>query len=323
MALRTAVRDAMADVQPGQHVVIACSGGPDSLALAGTSSWVAERQQWKPIGVVIDHQLQAGSAQVAATAADQCRLLGIAEVLTIPVEVGATGGPEAAARDARRAVFDEVAGRYHAAAVLLGHTQDDQAETVLLGLARGSGARSLSAMAPVSGLLRRPFLQIPRTVVHQGYHEMCDPLGISAWSDPHNLDPAYTRSRLRAGMEQLQQLLGAALPGNLARTSRLLRDDADALDGWAAAATAELVAFEQDRSSASLADLQELPRAVRTRVLITMCRHVGCQELAFDHVQSMERLISTWHGQGPVNLPVGVTAQVQYARLFIWSDGRS
>ena len=154
------------------------------------------------------------------------------------MRVGRDGGPEAAARDARYAALDDAAERLGAAAVLLGHTRDDQAETVLLGLARGSGIRSLSGMAAASGpagRYRRPFLQLDR----QTARKACLVQSIPVWDDPHNIDPAYTRSRLRhEGLPALEKALGKGVVEALARTAQLSRDDADALDTWAAEADA-------------------------------------------------------------------------------------
>ena len=179
--------------------------------------------------------------------------------------VGRDGGPEAAARDARYAALDAAAERHGAAAVLLGHTRDDQAETVLLGLARGSGIRSLSGMAAVSGAptgrYRRPFLQLDR----QTARKACMVQSLPVWDDPHNADPAYTRSRLRhEGLPALEKALGKGVVEALARTAQLSRDDADALDAWAGQAEASV------RDATGLlecAKLYALPPAVRRRIL--------------------------------------------------------
>ena len=136
---------------PATAVIVACSGGADSLALAAAAAFegAARRPGWSR-GATVDHGLQDGSAAVAAQAAgDALRQLGLRPVDVVRVEVGRAGGPEAAARDARYAALDALADRAGVRAVLLGHTLDDQAETVLLGLARGSGARSLAGMAAV------------------------------------------------------------------------------------------------------------------------------------------------------------------------------
>nr|BFE84646.1 hypothetical protein GCM10020093_072470 [Planobispora longispora] len=139
--VRRAVRLALADLEPGDLVLAACSGGADSLALAAALAFVAPRAGLRAGLLTVDHGLQEGSARQAAEVVGLPLGLDPAEVLT--VEVGAAGGPENAAREARYAALAAAAGRLGAAAVLLGHTRDDQAETVLMRLSRGAGrARS-------------------------------------------------------------------------------------------------------------------------------------------------------------------------------------
>ncbi|MFF3065383.1 tRNA lysidine(34) synthetase TilS [Oerskovia sp. NPDC057915] len=179
------MRSAVRDLVPGSLVLVACSGGADSLALAAATAFVASRDGLRAGAVVVDHGLQHGSAEVAAVAAAQCRALGLDPVDVRRVEVTGGGGLEAAARQARYAVLDDVAHRTGAAAVLLGHTLDDQAESVLLGLARGSGARSLAGMAAVRGTYRRPFLGLRRTDTE----DVCSANGLTWWTDPTNGTP--------------------------------------------------------------------------------------------------------------------------------------
>src|SRR3954470_4637270 len=223
---RAAVRSSLRDVAAGSTVLAAVSGGADSLALAAALAHAAKKLPLTAGAVIVDHGLQSASAEQAARAADQCRSMGLDPVTVCPVAVGRAGGPEAAARAARYAALDATA----ADVVLLGHTLDDQAETVLLGLARGAGARSLSGMAGVSGRYRRPFLGVRRTETRAA----CRALDLEAWHDPHNADPAYARVRVRREvLPALEQALGPAIVESLARSAGLLRDDADALDEWA------------------------------------------------------------------------------------------
>ncbi|MGY1437213.1 tRNA lysidine(34) synthetase TilS [Streptomyces reniochalinae] len=214
-------------------VLVACSGGADSMALASALAFEAPRLGVRAGGVTVDHGLQAGSAERAEDVAGRLTDLGLTPVESVAVHIARTStGPEAAAREARYAALDEVAERYGAAAVLLGHTRDDQAETVLLGLARGSGTRSLSGMAAVSGphgRYRRPFLGVDR----QTTRKACMVQSLPVWDDPHNADPAYTRSRVRhEALPALEKALGKGVIEALARTAQLSRDDADALDAW-------------------------------------------------------------------------------------------
>lgn len=289
---RNAVAEVLADLDPTARVVVAVSGGADSLALAAATAFVAMKRHLALSAVIVDHQLQAGSGDVAATAAEQLAGLGIhAEIAA--VTVGAEGGMEAAARACRHAVFAAL----DADVVLLGHTLDDQAETVLLGLGRGSGARSLAGMAAVDGLLRRPFLGLTRHDTEQ----VCRASELDWWTDPHNSDPSFTRVRLRhEALPLLEEILGGGVAKALARTADLLRDDNVALDLEAA----------QHAGRLTIPMLTELPSAIRSRVLRTAALAAGADgsELAAHHIRGMDRLVTDWHGQQRIELPGGVAA---------------
>ncbi|MFJ7258912.1 tRNA lysidine(34) synthetase TilS [Streptomyces globosus] len=306
-------------------VLVACSGGADSMALASALAFEAPKLGIRAGGVTIDHGLQPGSDLRAAEVATRMAALGLDPVEAVTVRVGREGGPEAAARDARYAALDEAANRLGAAAVLLGHTRDDQAETVLLGLARGSGIRSLSGMPEVSAgpgghgapgrthRYRRPFLQVDR----QTARKACMVQSLPVWDDPHNIDPAYTRSRLRhEGLPALEKALGKGVVEALARTAQLSRDDADALDAWAAEAEAGV---RDDDGRLECAKLYALPPAVRRRVLRRAVVAAGSPagSLFARHIEEVDRLITGWRGQGAINLPGRVEARRQGGRLVI------
>jgi tRNA(Ile)-lysidine synthase len=311
-AVRRAVRAAFADLGPGDRLLVACSGGADSVALAAAVAFEAPRAGLLAGAVTVDHQLQPGSADRAAKTAQLLRDLGLEPVEVVPVRVGAAGGPEAAAREARYDALDATAQRLGAAAVLLGHTRDDQAETVLLGLARGSGGRSLAGMAAQSGRYRRPLLGLARAEVRAAAQ------GLDTWEDPHNADPAFTRSRVRhAALPALAAALGPGVASALARSAALLRADADALDAWAA------TAYDDARGDAAeglpVDVLARLPLAVRTRVLRRAALAAGSppSDLSAGHVGELDRLVSDWHGQGPLDLPGQVRAARRCGRLHL------
>ncbi|GGS18951.1 tRNA(Ile)-lysidine synthase [Streptomyces nojiriensis] len=301
-------------------VLVACSGGADSMALASALAFEAPKLGIRAGGITVDHGLQPGSDLRAAEVVTRMTALGLDPVESVAVRVGRDGGPEAAARDARYGALDEAADRLGAAAVLLGHTRDDQAETVLLGLARGSGIRSLSGMPEVSGgsagrtnRYRRPFLQVDR----QTARKACMVQSLPVWDDPHNIDPAYTRSRLRhEGLPALEKALGKGVVEALARTAQLSRDDADALDAWAA--EAETGVRDAD-GRLECAKLYALPPAVRRRVLRRAVVAAGSPagSLFARHIEEVDRLITGWRGQGAINLPGRVEAQRQGGRLVI------
>lgn len=289
---RNAVRRSLADLGPGSRVVVGVSGGADSLALAAAAAFVARATAVELQGVVVDHGLQAGSADVAATAAEQLASLGVPATVT-RVEVGRAGGPEAAARTARRAAL----AASQPDAVLLAHTLDDQAETVLLGLGRGSGPRSIAGMAPHDGLWRRPFLGLRRADTES----ICRASGLTWWTDPHNADPAYRRSRLRTeALPVLEDVLGGGVAEALARTADQVRADGRLLD-----AMASDVAEPHD-----VPTLAALPGPVRSRVLRRVALAAGARpsELTATHLAELDRLVTDWHGQQRVELPGGVCA---------------
>ncbi|MEV8090513.1 tRNA lysidine(34) synthetase TilS [Streptomyces nigra] len=315
-AQRTPRRAAPHERTPSPLVLVACSGGADSMALASALAFEAPKLGIRAGGITVDHGLQPGSDLRAEEVVLRLRELGLDPAESIAVTVGRSGGPEAAARDARYAALDDAAERHGAAAVLLGHTRDDQAETVLLGLARGSGIRSLSGMAAVSGAdgrYRRPFLGLDR----QTARKACMVQSLPVWDDPHNADPAYTRSRLRQeGLPALEKALGKGVVEALARTAQLSRDDADALDAWASQAETAV------RDAAGLLDcakLYTLPPAVRRRILRRAAIEAGAPagSLFARHVEEVDRLITGWRGQGAINLPGKVVARRQGGRLVI------
>lgn len=306
-----AVRASLADLPDASTVLVACSGGPDSLALVAAAARLA-----RPWAVaIVDHGLQPDSAEVAATAAERCRWLGADDITVMTVAVAAgpsAGGPEAAARAARRAALIAHAARTQAAAILLGHTREDQAETVLLRLARGSGARSLAAMAPIDGLWRRPFLDLPRQVVRDG-------VGPS-WADPHNDDARFARTRVRhVALPALVASLGPAVVDGLARSADALRDDADALDALAEESMSLWWTETGGVHLAEASSLATLPRAIRTRCLRRALVSVGCPPGALTRAQVIEvdRLVCDWHGQGAIALPGGVTARRSGPRVVV------
>jgi tRNA(Ile)-lysidine synthase len=239
---------------------------------------------------------------------------------SVAVTVDGPGGPENAARDARYTALGETAERLGAAAVLLGHTRDDQAETVLLGLARGSGARSLSGMPRdfrrQGVLYLRPLLELDRVTTRRA----CTATGLEPWDDPHNVDPAYARVRVRhEALPALEKALGPGVAEALARTARMLRDDADALDELATRAYADLDDPEDGYTAAvRLEGLADLPRAVRTRVLRMAAVKAGSPPgtLAAVHVDAVDRLVTAWHGQRHVDLPGGLRAVRRFGKLL-------
>lgn len=316
--VRLAVRRTLADVEPGQAVLVACSGGADSLALLAATCFEGHGAGWQVVGVTIDHGLQPGSAQRAEQLLAQMSGLGAHDVIArrVVVESSSTG-PEAAARTARYAALTAVAAESGAVAVLLGHTRDDQAETVLLGLTRGSGGRSLAGMRPAFDHYRRPLLELPRADTVAA----CEAEGIDYWQDPHNEDGAFTRARVRHRvLPLLEDELGPGISSTLARTAEQLRDDTELLDQWADRALAGLA---RDREGGvAVSDLAEQPAAIRRRVLRLLALAAGAPaaDLCHEHVLALDALVTDWHGQRWIDLPGHLRGMRRADRIVFVAD---
>ena len=305
-AVRLPVRAALSGLGPGETVAVACSGGADSLALASATVFEARRLDLRVVGVTVDHGLQAGSADQAERVVAQLAGMGVDETLTarVSVDVASGLGPEAAAREARYAVLEQVAEHLRARLVLLGHTLDDQAETVLLGLARGSGGRSLQGMRPAFGVFARPLLGVRRADTVTA----CLVEGLEAWDDPHNHDPGYTRVRVRERvLPVLEAELGPGVTEALARTAGQLREDTALLDGLAAEALARARRGPEagPDSGLDVAVLGAEPPAIRHRVVHRAALDAGspASELTRDHVLAVDALLTDWRGQKWIDLP--------------------
>ncbi|MGX4658154.1 tRNA lysidine(34) synthetase TilS [Micromonospora sp. SCSIO 07396] len=326
-AVRVAVRRALAGLPVDGPVLVACSGGADSLALAAATAFVTSRVG-RPAGLVtVDHGLQAGSAGRAAAVAEWAARVGFDPVEAVPVTVaGRPGGPEAAARQARYQGLSNAARRHRASAVLLGHTRDDQAETVLLALARGAGPRGLAGMPARRDLAGVPLLRPLLDVTRAQTRDACAALGLTPWQDPHNTDPSYARARVRAdALPALVAALGDGVVDNLARTARLLAADTAALDDLATAALGtpqprpDGVGLPvRDGGGLSVVALAGLPGAVRSRVLHAWARELGAPPgaLSHRHVDALDALVTAWRGQGPTALPGGVRVARRDGRLL-------
>ncbi len=316
-ASRTAVKRALQGVPPKGFVLVACSGGADSLALASAAAHVAPRLGLRVGLVTVDHGLQPGSGERADAVAAWGARAGLAPAVAVPVRVdGRPGGPEAAAREARYEALAETARSLSAAAVLLGHTRDDQAETVLLALARGAGPRGISGMPArreMHGVVfLRPFLGLSS----EHTRETCAELGLAPWEYPHNSDPSYARARVRAALKLLVDVLGPDVVDNLARTARLVAQDNVALDGLASSAAWPLT---DPDGGLHIPALRELPDALRTRVLRGFALRLGAPggALSNRHIEALDALVTDWHGQGPVALPGGYQVGREANRLVM------
>lgn len=315
-------------------VLVACSGGPDSLALAAVAAHFRRRGDLRAGAVVVDHGLQPGSAEVASEAARACQELGLDPVIVVEAEIpGGEHGPEMGARLARYEAFERVAAEYSPAALLLGHTLNDQAETVLLGLSRGSGTRSLAGM-PVARrlgrtLLLRPFLGVERDTVHA----VCSAEGLSPWQDPSNQDSSLLRNRVRHEvLPFLEQSIGPGIEQALSRTAAVLTEDAAYLEAQADRAAREVrvnsAEYQQPRHHApaeraegsvhrvripqpsgqettaalSLQVLRAQHPALRRRVLARYVVQAGGESPSFERLTALEELVAGHGNAGPIQM---------------------
>ena len=284
--LRTAVETFVkAYLVTAERWYVGLSGGPDSLALTAVAA------QLRPTtALIVDHGLQSDSAVVAETARAQAVALGCVDARVLCVDVGADGGPEAAARAARYAALG---AHREGGPVLLAHTLDDQAETVLLGLGRGSGARSIAGMRLYDPPWCRPLLGVRRTVTHAA----CQELGLTAWQDPHNSDRRFTRTRLRQEvLPLLEVVLGGGVAEALARTATALREDTELIDTLAAQVLPDVAAGPGLHAQ----NLAALPDVVRRRVIRGWLLAGGAAGLTDKQIRGVDTLVTAWRGQGGV-----------------------
>ena len=338
-------------------VLVACSGGRDSMALAAVSHIVCTSMGVRCGAVIVDHGLQAGSERVAGEAADRCRALGLGPVIVRNATVQARGeGLEAAARQARYDELCAAARESGAIAVLLAHTMDDQAETVLIGLLRSRGVDALAGMPQVftrSGVtFARPLLTLTRDETTG----LCEDLGVEYWDDPTNGDAVDgelpddypLRSRVRHDLlPAIERFAGFNVTRHFAESARLARMDKEYLDqrsdevmgeavaavDWPASSAAvstdaprACVAGDTNDSShgiglmISVKRIAREPEAIRLRVIAHALSQAGVNASAAQ-IAAIDRLVVDWHGQGGVSLPRGYSANRKKHVIRVCQDG--
>jgi tRNA(Ile)-lysidine synthase len=298
--IRLAVRTSLtSNTKPGQKLLIAVSGGADSLALAAACEFEAKKLGLKIAAAVIDHSLQKGSDKVAAQTAKTLAALGFEEVVVKKIAVGKAGGPEAAARTARYTALETLRQQTKSHFIVLGHTSSDQAETVLLGLVRGSGSKSLSGMSEKTGFLLRPLLGIERATTEA----FCKDSGIKYWSDPQNKDEKFLRVMIRKHvLPFLEKQLGGSVAASLVRTSDQLREDNTYLESQAYKSFKKYAKVSGSGISFDAKAIEKLPAAILNRVIKKALDGFG-SESSRTHVLAVSDLVLSWHGQKPLALP--------------------
>ena len=302
--VRRAIRESFENpaLLSAKRVILGVSGGADSMALALACAFELPKLNIEIHAVVVDHNLQPGSDQVAQEALARLRSLGIENAHSISIQVANSGqGPEAAARDARYQALEQKRVELGADFILTGHNLDDQAETVLLGLTRGSGLRSIAGMQLVDGQIVRPLLEISKSELRQA----CLDTGVSYWEDPHNQDSSFTRVRIRKLMELIDSELGPGVPAALARTAAL----ASEADDYLTTGAQELIDEANAGNNGYLAEpLSKAHLALRRKALQLIAAGLVSGGVSRSQVEAIDQLITNWHGQKPMQLS-GITVE--------------
>jgi len=302
--VRRAIRDSWDQVNlyKGSTVSVACSGGADSLALASAALFEGNRADINVIACIVNHNLQEGSMEVALRTKRVLTEIGfdVVEIMDVHIQQNSLG-MEAAARNARYGALTEFATKHNVALTMLGHTLDDQAETVLLGLARGSGAKSIAGMPTLSpdDKYLRPLLGITRkeTVAY------CEDVGLDYWSDPQNLDTKFSRVKVRLNvLPVLEEEIGPGIASALSRTAEILQDDLEYLEAQADDAFKEITTTTNNSVVIDTEGLEKLPKALATRVIHKSLSLLGT-EPAKVQIDAVMELVTNWHGQKPLTLP--------------------
>jgi len=311
LAARSAVAPWLEKCEAHSKVLVGCSGGADSMALTIALKFECASREITLIPVVVDHGLQENSAAIALNVIAELKRLGFSEIYSERAQVEMVDGLEASARRARYQIFHKALENYGAKYFFLGHTQNDQAESVLLGIARGSGTKSLSGMPDVNLPFIRPMISLSREITVAA----CSESGISIWEDPHNLDQRFARVRVRENiLPIMEREIGPGISQALARSAKILRQDAQALDQWASE-----VFSAMEPSDLEIEALAALPVAVRARVLRLAIYAAGAPSgsITADHLAPIEALVTDWKGQGPTSLPGGVKVARISGRLSL------
>lgn len=311
--VRQALRSFLAQkAEAGDKVVLGVSGGADSLAMACAAAEIADELAMEFVPVIVDHQLQSGSGDVARRAVEQCQSLGLSasRIRTVDVVLGSGDGLEAAARDARYAALHAVAAEVGARGIAVAHTMEDQAETVLLRLARGSGSRAIAAMQPVTGEIWRPLLRLDRQTLRLALTHF----GLEAYEDAHNTDPRFLRSRVRHElMPLLREVLGHDIEAGLAKTADLVGEDADALD----ASAANIYKYSVLDGELDCSGFGPIPAAITRRVVRLWLLDQGASAAGLSrlHIEAVHRLGTDRSVSGPVKVVGGIEVSLVSGRL--------
>ena len=289
---------------PGDTVICAVSGGADSMALLWAMYLLQDELPLRVEAAHFNHHLRgAESDRDQAFVETFCRQYSIRLHLGEARIRAGKKGLEAAAREARYSFFHSLCGK-----VATAHTADDNAETVLLHLIRGTGLKGLGAITPVSGQIIRPMLNVTRREVEDFLQEYA----VDHIEDSSNASDQFLRNRVRRGIMPLLRAENPRIAENLSAMAQRLRQDEQALSDLAQAET-----------EASVPRLRQLPQAVRARVLEQFLKSSGVREPEALHIRACEKIVFSDNPSARVNLPGGVTVCRRYDRLAVQEEEKS
>jgi len=286
-------------LQPGEQVTCAVSGGADSVALLFAMYLLSEKLQIRLGAAHFNHHLRGEESD-----RDEAFVREFCQRYDIPLTTGGGDiipgkkGLEAAAREARYAFLRTLPGK-----IATAHTADDNAETVLMHMVRGTGLKGLGGITPVNGSLIRPMLGVTRQEVEtflQEYH-------LQYVSDSSNDTDAFLRNRLRHHVMPLLKQENPRLVENLSSMALRLREDEQVLSDMAAPVT-------------DVTALREMPRALRGRALSAFLENCGVKEPEAQHVALVEKLVFSDKPSAKASFPGGVTVARNYHRLEVCRD---
>ena len=285
-------------LQPGDTVICAVSGGADSVALLFAFYLLKEKLEIRLEAAHFNHRLRGEESD-----RDEAFVRNFCDRYDIPLHVGSgrvtagSKGLEAAARDARYAFLRSLEGK-----IATAHTADDNAETVLMHLVRGTGLKGLGGIMPVNGSVIRPMLKITRQEVEAFLEEWC----LRHVEDSSNKTDAFLRNRIRHQVMPLLRQENPRLAENLSRTALRLRED-------------ELLLSRQAEYETlpGVEALKAMPRALRTRMLDRFLKNAGVREPEDDHIAMAEALVFSENPSAKASFPGGVTVSRNYGILEV------
>jgi tRNA(Ile)-lysidine synthase len=308
-------------LKAGETVLVAVSGGPDSLCLLSVLQAFAKEVRLSLHVAHLDHRFRGReSADEALFVAKTAKILGIEatiEQFDVPAFCRERGlSAQAGAREVRYGFLNRVAEKIGASRIALGHTASDQAETLVMRLIRGAGLRGLSAIPPVRENIIRPLIEVTRAEVQEYLHAQ----GIEFVTDPSNAKPLYTRNRVRLAIMPVLRTFNPKIVETLASEAAILRDENEAIEAYLNKVSPDVLSCEKKGVRLKRDKFNALPTALKRRMLREAVSkvHSGQTELSFDQVEDAIRFLSSAQTGRALNLPSGLIIEREYNAFFLF-----